>query len=88
MKILITGAWGNRQDLFTQEDVEAYSQSPFRVLDMKYPGAKKIIEMYNFKLPSEIHVSDLSKEQQELGYKPKYNFGAFIQELIKEGVVL
>jgi nucleoside-diphosphate-sugar epimerase len=77
-----------RQDPFTQEDVEAYSQSPVQVLDMKYPGAKKIIEMYNLKLPSKIHVSDLSKEQQELEYKPKYNFGTFIQELIKEGVVL
>lgn len=62
-----------RQDPFTKEDVEMYSKSPAEIWDRL--------------LPSEIRVTDLSKEKQELGYTPKYHFGTFIQEFIKDGVI-
>jgi nucleoside-diphosphate-sugar epimerase len=70
-----------RQDPFSEEDVKAYSESPIDVWEKVYPGAKEIIEKYNFKLPSRIHLTDLSKEREELGYEPFYNFGTFISEL-------
>ncbi|MBW7457037.1 NAD-dependent epimerase/dehydratase family protein [Paenibacillus sepulcri] len=76
-----------REDRFTKDDVEAYPESPLEVWDRLYPGAKKIIEAYHLQLPSEIRIPDLSKEKQELGYSPKYNFGTFMQEYIRDGVI-
>jgi nucleoside-diphosphate-sugar epimerase len=77
-----------RQDLFTETDTESYSKSPVEVWERLYPGAKNIIETYRMKLPSSIHTTDLSKEQDELGYNPKNNFGTFLQEFTKNGVIL
>jgi nucleoside-diphosphate-sugar epimerase len=77
-----------RQDPFTEEDVQAYSKSPIEVLEKVYPGAKEIIEKYEFKLPSQICVKDLSKEQNELGYRPIYNFGTFIKHFTRDGKII
>ncbi|MFC5648834.1 NAD-dependent epimerase/dehydratase family protein [Paenibacillus solisilvae] len=77
-----------RHDSFTNDDVKAYSESPVEIWDRLYPGAKKIIEACKFKLPSEIRVTDLSKEKEELGYTPKYHFGTFIQEFTRDGMII
>jgi nucleoside-diphosphate-sugar epimerase len=69
-----------RQDPFTEEDVKAYSESPVDTWERVYPGAKQMIEKYHFKVPSEIRITDLSKEREELGYQPIYNFGTFLKE--------
>jgi nucleoside-diphosphate-sugar epimerase len=69
-----------RQDAFTEEDVQLYPDNPIEVLEKVYPGAKDIIETCRLKLPSQLHRMDISKEQEELGYLPQYNFGTFIQE--------
>jgi nucleoside-diphosphate-sugar epimerase len=69
-----------RQDPFTEEDVKAYSKSPIDIWNKAYPGAKEMIQRQGFKLPKQIHVSDLTKERQELGYEPQYNFGTYMKE--------
>ncbi|SDN94770.1 Nucleoside-diphosphate-sugar epimerase [Paenibacillus sp. yr247] len=74
-----------RQDPFSEVDVKAYSESPIDIWEKTYTGAKQIIEKHQFKLPSQIHVTDLFREQNELGYKPKYNFGTFIEEFTRVG---
>jgi nucleoside-diphosphate-sugar epimerase len=79
MKILITGASGNVGSGIT-EVLSAEHQ--IRLSDMM-----TIIEKYQFKLPSRIQVMDLSKEREELGYQPIYNFGTFIKEFTKEGEI-
>lgn len=77
-----------RQDPFSEEDVQAYTESPMEVWDKVHPGAKKIIEKYGFKLPARIQLADLSKEREELGYKPAFNFGTFISEFTKDGDII
>lgn len=69
-----------RWDPFTEEDVKAYSESPLEIWDKAYPGAKETIRKHGFQLPKQIHTSDLAKEQLELGYEPRYNFGTFMKE--------
>lgn len=75
-----------RQDPFTAEDLKAYSEAPIEVWEKAYPGAEAMIRKYNFKLPDEIHLSDLTKEREELGYIPLYNFGTFLKEF-EEGLI-
>lgn len=77
-----------REDSFTEEDVRAYLESPVEVLDKVYPGARTIIKNYRLVLPKTISVSDLSNEKKELGYEPKFNFGTFIQECTKDGIII
>lgn len=69
-----------RQDPFTEEDLKEYSESPIGVWDKTYPGAGEMIRKHDFKLPNQIRVSDLTKERNELGYVPRYNFGTFLKE--------
>jgi nucleoside-diphosphate-sugar epimerase len=76
-----------REDLFSDDDIQAYSKSPIVVLEKHYPGAKAIIQNYRLSLPEDIKASDLSREKAELGYHPKYNFGTFINENTNEGVI-
>jgi nucleoside-diphosphate-sugar epimerase len=77
-----------RHDPFTKEDVKAYSKSPVDAWERIYPGAKQMIEKYRFQLPSQIHTTDLTKERDELGYRPIYNFGTFMKEFVEEGAIL
>jgi nucleoside-diphosphate-sugar epimerase len=76
-----------REDPFTADDVQAYSKSPIEVLERIYPGAKAIIESYQYTIPSQIHQTDLTREKAEINYHPKYNFGTFIKECTKQGVI-
>ncbi|WP_219837274.1 NAD(P)-dependent oxidoreductase [Paenibacillus sp. R14(2021)] len=69
-----------RHDPFTEEDVKAYAASPVDAWDKLYPGAKRVIEKYQMTPPAQIQPMDLTKERDELGYRPRYNFGTFIQE--------
>jgi nucleoside-diphosphate-sugar epimerase len=77
-----------RHDAFSEEDVKAYSKAPADVWEKLYPGAKQIIEAYDFKLPSRIQVSDVSREREELRYDPEYNFGTFIKEFTQDGKII
>jgi hypothetical protein len=57
-------------------------------MEKVYPGSKEIIENYKFTLPKQIHKMDLRREKEELGYHPHYNFGTFIKDNTKQGVIL
>lgn len=76
-----------RADPFTADDVQGYLSSPMEVIEKVYPGAREIIEKYKFTLPEQIHQTNLTIEQEELGYQPEYNFGTFIMEFTKQGVI-
>jgi nucleoside-diphosphate-sugar epimerase len=77
-----------REDSFTEDDILTYSNSPLEVMEKVYPGSKEIIENYKITLPAQIHKSDLRREKEELGYRPQYNFGTFIEANTKQGVIL
>jgi hypothetical protein len=77
-----------REDPFTEDDILAYSDSPLEVMEKVYPGSKEIIENYKMTLPAQIHKTDLRREKEELGYYPQYNFGTFIKDNTKQGVIL
>jgi nucleoside-diphosphate-sugar epimerase len=77
-----------REDPFTEDDILAYTDSPIEVMEKVYPGSKEIIENYKFTLPKQIHKTDLRREKEELVYHPQYNFGTFIKDNTKQGVIL
>ncbi|MDG0789435.1 NAD(P)-dependent oxidoreductase [Cohnella ginsengisoli] len=69
-----------RQDPFDEQDVRVYSEFPLEVWEKAYPGSKDFITKQGFRIPQQIQVTDLSKERQELGFSPRYNFGTFMKE--------
>jgi nucleoside-diphosphate-sugar epimerase len=77
-----------RDDPFTEDDILAYSDSPIEVMEKVYPGSKEIIKNYKITLPTQIHRTDLRREKEELGYHPQYNFGTFIKDNTKKGMIL
>ncbi|REE69616.1 nucleoside-diphosphate-sugar epimerase [Paenibacillus taihuensis] len=78
-----------REDRFTEADVAAYEQGKrLETWEKLYPGAAAIIEKYNFHMPESIHPAELTREKQELGYAPTYNFGTFIEEFTQDNTVI
>ncbi|WP_123040404.1 NAD-dependent epimerase/dehydratase family protein [Cohnella candidum] len=69
-----------RQDPFTDEEAASYAEAPADIWEKAYPGARDFIREHGFRMPEQIHASDLSKERTELGYEPRYNFGTFMKE--------
>ncbi|SEO97038.1 NAD(P)-dependent oxidoreductase [Paenibacillus sp. OV219] len=78
-----------RDDRFTEADVIAYAQgNRVDMWEKLYPGARGIIEKYGFNLPETIHPAELSREKQELGYAPSYNFGTFLDEFTRDNAII
>nr|WP_239566015.1 NAD(P)-dependent oxidoreductase [Paenibacillus sacheonensis] len=77
-----------RYDPFTDKQLEAYGESAVEAWENLYPGAKEVIENYDFQVPDQLHLRDLTKERQELGYEPIYNFGTFLQAFTKQGRIM
>lgn len=78
-----------REDAFTAADIEAYAQGTrIETWEKLYPGAGALIEKYNFHLPETIHPADLTREKQELGYMPIYNFGTFLEEFTQDNAII
>ncbi|SFI37173.1 Nucleoside-diphosphate-sugar epimerase [Paenibacillus sp. UNC496MF] len=77
-----------REDRFTEDDARSYADAPADAWERLYPGAKRVIERYGFRLPDAVRPPDLAKEREELGYRPAHHFGTFLAESARDGEIV
>ncbi len=70
-----------REDPFTSEDIQWWRDDPGAVLERYVPGARVLVERYNLDLPAEIAPPNIILSKERLGYRPRFNFITFLQEL-------
>ncbi len=70
-----------RDDPFTSEDIQWWQDDPGAVLERYVPGAHVLVERYNLDLPAEIAPPNIILSKERLGYRPRFNFITFLQEL-------
>ncbi len=70
-----------RQDPFTEQDVNAWAADPAAVLERHRPGAADLVRRYALSLPERIGRPDPVEARACLGYRPRYNFFSFLEDL-------
>lgn len=70
-----------REDPFTRDDIDAWQRDPVAVLERHFPGARDLVERHELDLPSHITLADIAATKDRLGYRPRYNFITFLQDL-------
>lgn len=66
---------------FTKEDLPKLRTNPEEVIEKYYRGAVKIMKRYEIEIPKIWYVSDISKAEKILGWRPSFSFREFLENL-------